>query len=73
MNTIEIRYVLDDRIIIKYQRLDGKLSYIDFNSWVSEYPIDIDYIKRIIIKVVRKWYIDVYLSNQVHSKMNLRN
>ena len=53
MNEIKIRYVLDDgNVIEKYIKDTHKLHYIDLN-FIALYqcPIDIDYIKTIVIKI----------------------
>lgn len=53
MNKINIKYVFDDDSVVeKYGLYNVKLHYIDLNSLISsECPCDIDYIKRIEIKI----------------------
>ncbi len=55
MNEIKVRYVLDDGSVIeKYGLYDLKLHYIDLSSLIiSECPVDTDYIKSIIIKIIK--------------------
>ena len=55
MNEIKIRYVLDDGNVIEKYILDyHKLHCIDLNLLIlSECPVDTDYIKSIVIKIIK--------------------
>lgn len=55
MNQIEIKYVLDDgQVVYKRGVYDLKLHYLDLNKMIiSECPIDTDYIKSVMIKIIK--------------------